>query len=112
MVSAPQPAALLQQFRTVQQLRAQTYSQFSEGFSAFLTDRNGAKFQALLSKLTAEFQNCSATVRLLEGALTQASRPDLAAVLRSIQELERRKLQLTLNLQVGKDSTLQAQRSS
>lgn len=100
MVSAPEPLQLLQQFRTVQQLRAKAYSQFSEGFLAFLKDRNGAQYRVLLSHLTAEFQNCSAAVRLLESALTQASREDLAAVLRSIQELERRKLQLTLNLQV------------
>lgn len=102
MVSAPEPAALLQQFRAVQQLRAQLYSQFSEGFIAFLKSRDGHKYRSLLAKLTAEFQNCSATVRLLESALMQASRPDLAAVLRSIQELERQKLQLTLQLQVSK----------
>ena len=100
MVTAPHPLQLLQQFRTVQQLRAEAYSQFSAGFLTFLRDRNGAQYRALISKLTADFQKCSASVRMLENALIQVSRADLAAILRSIQELERRKLQLTLNLQV------------
>ena len=56
----------------------------------------------LLGKATAVFQELSGTVRQIgEQLQTGCSRPDLAALLRDVQEQERSKLQFTMSLQVG-----------
>ena len=55
----------------------------------------------LMAETTAEFQSVNAAVRAAEAQLAgRLSRPDLAALLRAVQEGERDKLRFTLVLQV------------
>ena len=54
-----------------------------------------------MAETTAEFQSVNAAVRAAEAQLAgRLSRPDLAALLRAVQEGERDKLRFTLVLQV------------
>ncbi|KAL6749892.1 DNA repair REX1-B-domain-containing protein [Haematococcus lacustris] len=102
----PSPALLLHQFLALQQQRAQLYARWHMGHRRYCESRQeGGLFRALLAATTASFQEVSQAVRGVEAELRAdqeeggAGRPDLAGLLRRVQDSEREKLRLTLSLQ-------------
>jgi len=68
-----------------------------------LRTRQEGPYLRLLPQLTSAFSDISRAVIQLEASLTQElGRPDLAALMRRVQEGEREKLKLTLALQALK----------
>lgn len=91
---------LLKLFMQVQQQRAEHYSSMHQAFRTFLSTRQEPVFRHALQEATAGFNSCSKQVIFAETCLKQElQRPDLAALLRVVQEQEREKLRLTLSLQ-------------
>lgn len=96
-------AALLRSFLAVQEQRARLYTQFKDSFEDYLSTRRELPHQAVLTAVTTGFSQCSNDVIALEKALSEeCRRPDLAAMLRQVQQLEREKLHLTITMQALK----------
>ncbi|KAF8061303.1 yqkD [Scenedesmus sp. PABB004] len=93
--------ALLQEFQAVQAARAEAYSRFAGGFRDFLGHGQEGRYKQLMAAVTPAFAAASQQVIHIEGCLRSdaVGRPDLAALLRRVQELERDKLRLTLSWQ-------------
>lgn len=92
-------------FFKVQEERAVLYSRFHAGFKAFLLSKQEVTYRSLMAELTPAFSACSQRVRGLQADLDGAlARPDLAALLNAVQEGERDKLRLTLELQALKQA--------
>lgn len=98
-----QPPFLVSSASQVQEHRALCYSSMADGFRALLASGPEADFARLMQHLTQEFSECSLAVRTFEAVLReeqQYGRPDLAALLATLQDSERDKLRFTLSLQV------------
>ncbi|KAF6254058.1 DNA repair REX1-B-domain-containing protein [Scenedesmus sp. NREL 46B-D3] len=100
------PAAALQLIQDFQQLqahRAELYSDLSKGFRDFLGHgQEGHLARLMAADITPGFAAVSQQVReAIESCLRSSAvgRPDLAGLLRQVQELERDKLRLTLSWQ-------------
>ncbi|XP_062091631.1 uncharacterized protein LOC133797665 [Humulus lupulus] len=95
---------LLRKFLAVQQRRAEAYSNLKRGFSEYMISGNELVYQQLCSDITLEFNNCSKQVIEMESLFqnSEYDRVDLAKLLRSVQEQEKQKLNLTVTLQVLK----------
>jgi hypothetical protein len=90
----------LQEFLTIQHTRARKYAELHAGFKCLLTARNQGMYSALMARLTADFNSCSAAVLALEEKMkNENNRKDLATLIRTVQDNEREKLRLTLTLQ-------------
>jgi len=93
-------AALLARFAEVQAHRAHCYGALDGAFRGLLATGAEGPYRRALQALTPEFSDASSAVRAFETALAgPRGRPDLAALLRAVQEGEREKLRLTLALQ-------------
>jgi hypothetical protein len=93
-------AALLARFAEVQAHRAHCYGALDAAFRGLLATGAEGPYRRALQALTPEFSDASSAVRAFEAALAgPRGRPDLAALLRGVQEGEREKLRLTLALQ-------------
>ncbi|WIA34400.1 hypothetical protein OEZ86_012736 [Tetradesmus obliquus] len=103
-MASPQAAALqlLQDFQQLQAHRAELYSRLGEGFRDFLgSGQEGLLAQLMAQHITPGFTAVSQQVIAIESCLKSSAvaRPDLAGLLRQVQELERDKLRLTLSWQ-------------
>ncbi|CAN4125156.1 unnamed protein product [Withania somnifera] len=96
--------ALLRRFLAVQQRRAQAYARLKRGFEDYMASGAESTYQQLCSDITVEFNDCSKQVLEMESQFRTAHcfREDLALLLRSVQNQEKRKLQLTATIQVLK----------
>ncbi|KAK9814378.1 hypothetical protein WJX72_004855 [[Myrmecia] bisecta] len=114
-VDAAEVRALLQQFRSVQQQRVHYYAKFQEGFQTYAAaaqnDREQDQaYSDLVSALTTAFQHCSEEVIGIETKLRdKLHRPDLAGLLRTVQEHEREKLRMTVVQQALKKAQARQQ---
>ncbi|KAK9822997.1 hypothetical protein WJX81_004133 [Elliptochloris bilobata] len=96
-------AAALVAFRGAAERRARQYGLFKAGFQRYLAARDEGAFRRLMAEVTAEFQAVNGLVRGLEARLSERlNRPDLAALLRAVQDGERDVLRFTLVLQALK----------
>ncbi|GAB2218901.1 hypothetical protein Droror1_Dr00002134 [Drosera rotundifolia] len=95
---------LLRQFLQVQQRRALAYAKLRSGFAEYMASGAEAAYQHLCNDITTEFCDCSKQVLELESQFLKpcSFREDLARLLRSVQEQEKQKLQLTATIQVLK----------
>lgn len=95
---------LLRRFLAVQQRRAQAYARLKRGFEDYMVSGVELAYQQLCSEITVEFNDCSKQVRELETQFLDKDlfRDDIARLLRSVQNKEKQKLQLTATIQVLK----------
>ena len=100
----------------VQRERALAYAAFNDGFKFYL--KNGAEgpYRSFIGGLTHQFQTLSQRALAVESALRGTGdvqgdstlvRPDVADIIRTIQNAERKKLELTLALQSMKSAVHQ-----
>jgi hypothetical protein len=92
----------------VQRERALAYAAFNDGFKFYLENQAEGPYRSLLIGVTHQFQLLSQRALAIESALreeadgdsdTALNRPDVADIIRTIQNAERKKLELTLALQ-------------
>ncbi|MCE2055234.1 hypothetical protein HAX54_042231 [Datura stramonium] len=96
--------AVLRRFLVVQQRRAQAYARLKRGFEDYMASGVELTYQQLCSEITVEFNDCSKQVLEMESQFltAQCFREDLVLLLRSVQNQEKMKLQLTATIQVLK----------
>ncbi|TMX04807.1 hypothetical protein EJD97_004628 [Solanum chilense] len=96
--------AVLRRFVGVQQRRAEAYARLKRGFENYMASGVESTYQQLCSEITAEFNDCSKQVLEMESQFLTAHcfREDLSLLLRSVQNQEKMKLQLTATIQVLK----------
>ncbi|KAK4724015.1 hypothetical protein R3W88_026794 [Solanum pinnatisectum] len=95
--------AVLRRFVGVQQRRAEAYARLKRGFEDYMASGVESTYQQLCSEITAEFNDCSKQVLEMESQfLTAHCFRDLSLLLRSVQNQEKMKLQLTATIQVLK----------
>ncbi|KAI8468042.1 MAG: DNA repair REX1-B-domain-containing protein [Monoraphidium minutum] len=114
MAAAPDagagPLPLLQQFLAAQERRAALYGEFRGAFRRFLRDRREAPYRLSIQGVTQQFAEVSRQVRNIEARLAAprgaggGGRPDLAALLRRVQNAEADKLRLTVSWQALRDA--------
>jgi DNA repair REX1-B len=107
----PLPATVLglcDEVLEVQRERALAYAAFNDGFKFYLENGAEGPYRSLIVGLTHQFQNLSQRALAVESALRTGgagsgeedslavNRPDIADVIRAIQNAERKKLEVTL----------------
>ncbi|XP_078442969.1 DNA repair REX1-B protein [Wolffia australiana] len=95
---------VLKKFLGVQRRRAEAYSKLRRGFSEYMVSSGELAYQKLCAEITAEFSDCSQKVLEMESLLANSDlcRADLAAILKVVQEREKQKLQMTVQIQMLK----------
>ncbi|XP_020223118.1 uncharacterized protein LOC109805451 [Cajanus cajan] len=95
---------LLRAFLGIQQRRAEAYSKLKRGFSDYMASGGELAYKQLCSEITIEFNDCSKKVLEMESLFRSPDycRVDLAQLLRSVQDQEKQKLNLTATIQVLK----------
>ena len=90
----------LEEILEVQRQRAEVYSAFSSGFKEYLDTGTEANYRSLMAAMTSEFSSLSKRALAVESALKdELHRADIANIVRTVQNQERRKLELTLGQQ-------------
>lgn len=93
--------------------RVLAYKRWEKAFREYVALEDQAEgwedYQDAIKEATGEFVKISTAVREVEAQLA-LSRPDLAAMVRSLQELEKQKLQLTAKVQAGKEKAVVTER--
>ena len=94
--------ALLRLFLDHQESRVAVYRRFEDGFNLFLQVAEAKGYEALVASTTASFSAVSAQVNRVEAELRRRGGEalPLATLLRSVQQLEKDKLQVTAQLQI------------
>jgi hypothetical protein len=84
-----------------QNQRALLYNQLAAAHRLYMENGAEGPYKYIIKEVTASFQKASLRVRSAEAALGSSPihRPDLASLLRQVQEAEREKLEITLSLQ-------------
>ncbi|CAH9111694.1 unnamed protein product [Cuscuta epithymum] len=100
----PSIVMLLRLFLALQQRRAQSYTRLKRGFDDYMVSGVESTYQQLCTQIAVEFNDCSKQVLEIESQLLCPNyfREDLAAILRSVQAQEKKKLHLTATIQVLK----------
>lgn len=95
---------LLRRFLSIQQRRAQAYSNLKRGFEEYMVSGGESAYQQLCGEITVEFNDCSKQVLEIESLFLNPDycRSDLAELLRAVQNQEKQKLHLTATIQVLK----------
>eukprot|EP01010_Urceolus_cornutus_P001322 NODE_1860_length_730_cov_211.885463_g1449_i0.p1 GENE.NODE_1860_length_730_cov_211.885463_g1449_i0~~NODE_1860_length_730_cov_211.885463_g1449_i0.p1 ORF type:complete len:152 (-),score=39.13 NODE_1860_length_730_cov_211.885463_g1449_i0:209-664(-) len=92
------PVVFLNRLKEQQSIRAKTYAKLESGFEDFLQSER-VDCQQLFSGCTEQFQLCSKNIRDLEDAFRKSGHLTYADLIRSLQEKEREKLELTIKFQ-------------
>lgn len=93
--------ALLRHLLGLQERRVEQYKAFERGFETFLSVVDADGYEALVQRVTSVFASISADVNAVEASLrTRGGAEALAATARSIQELEKRKLEATAQMHI------------
>lgn len=95
-------SGLLRVFFERQEARVAVYRRFEDGFNLFLQVAEANGYEGLVASTTTSFSEISAAVNRVEGELRERAGAAiaLAATLRSIQQLEKEKLQITAQLHI------------
>ncbi|KAK1277707.1 hypothetical protein QJS04_geneDACA003493 [Acorus gramineus] len=95
---------LLRKFLSIQQRRAEAYAKLRRGFSDYVGGGGESEYQQLCGEITVEFNDCSKQVLDMESQFLnpEICRNDLADLLKAVQEEEKKKLQLTVKIQLLK----------
>jgi hypothetical protein len=95
-------SGLLRVFFERQEARVAVYRRFEDGFNLFLQVAEANGYEGLVASTTASFSEISAAVNRIESELRErgSAAVALAALLRSIQQHEKEKLQITAQLQI------------
>jgi len=113
---SPLPSTMLglcDEILKVQRERALAYAAFNDGFKFYLENGAEGPYRSLMAGLTHQFQILSQRALAVESALRQdaggeidtaLNRPDVADIIRTIQNAEKKKLELTLALQSMKSA--------
>ena len=93
--------ALLRHLLGLQERRVEQYKAFEGGFETFLSVVDADGYEALVQRVTSVFARISADVNAVEASLrSRGGAEALAATARSIQELEKRKLEATAQMHI------------
>lgn len=106
-IDLPTPAELIRHLFKVQELRAAEYGRFQKGFQTYLQSKDQAAYNGLCATVTQVFSSLSQEVKRLESGLREyaiavGESTSSADLIRSLQEHEKTKLQMTCTLQVLK----------
>ncbi|CAN8257136.1 unnamed protein product [Cochlearia groenlandica] len=102
---ASQTLVLLRRVMEIQERRAQAYAKLKRGFTEYVVEScSESLYQKLCSEITTEFNECSKQVREIEPLFLNplVERSDLSQLLGDIQTQEKKKLHLTVTIQVLK----------
>ncbi|GAB5591158.1 hypothetical protein Unana1_06058 [Umbelopsis nana] len=93
---------LLKSFTESQSTRVALYKEFDDAFNDYKTKRLPVEqYQSICGIVTEGFQEVSQQIQDVERQLKDThAREDLAALIRKVQDGEREKLKLTVNLQI------------
>ncbi|KAG2179956.1 hypothetical protein INT43_003743, partial [Umbelopsis isabellina] len=93
---------LMKSLNNSQSTRVELYQEFDDAFKDYKTERLPVEqYQSICGIVTEGFQEVSQQIQNVERQLKESySRPDLADLIRKLQERERQKLKLTVNLQI------------
>lgn len=86
----------------IQSNRAVVYTRLDQGFRSYLVNASESQYADLLKSITSEFQDLSRQALAAESRLKDAPNLEMVAIVRCIQEGERRKLELTIGLQAAR----------
>jgi hypothetical protein len=98
---------ILDDILRIQSDRAEAYTRLDQGFRSYMAKASETRYSEALKSLTSDFQSLSHRVLAAEARLKDAPNLDLAAVVRSIQDAERRKLELTIGLHAARAASEQ-----
>jgi uncharacterized coiled-coil DUF342 family protein len=89
--------------------RVLAYKRWEKAFREYISMEEQVEgwedYQKITQEVTGDFVQVSKGVREVEAQLSQ-SRPDLAGMVRALQELEKQKLQLTAKVQAGREKAV------
>ncbi|XP_064605628.1 required for excision 1-B domain-containing protein-like isoform X2 [Liolophura sinensis] len=104
------PKVLVKKFYALQEERVQTYNWFEDGFTAYLKgapNYNFPMYRNLVNEITKAFQGVSQEIICIEKKLTESYQlPMLSSLIRKIQEVEKKKLEVTAQLQIARQNEI------
>ncbi|KAJ3152108.1 hypothetical protein HDU86_005953 [Geranomyces michiganensis] len=111
--AAPTTLSLLQALASLQQARTDAYRAFEAGFAAYIarppsSSSDDDAFEALITDTTILFADLSREANVVARRLREQPvvRPDLANMVADLQALEKKKLETTVQYQVGQSETV------
>ena len=102
-------SALLKKFYALQEERVETYSLFDESHKAYLKGAphyNFPMYQKLVEEITQAFVKISKAIIDIQKQLDKSGHGSLAKIIAAIQQHEKRKLQLTVKLQLAAQNAI------
>jgi hypothetical protein len=96
-MDVPELARLL---RAMQTERVESYAMFEDGFNTFLDQLSAPRYEQLCAQVTAEFAHISGAINAIADAMDEQGSAPLARMVRGLQGLEKRKLSVTVELQL------------
>lgn len=93
-------AELVGLMRAMQTERVESYGEFERGFSTFLEQLSAPQYEHTCAQVTAEFAHISGAINAVADALDGTGAKVLARHTRALQVLEKRKLSVTVELQL------------
>lgn len=91
---------LVRLLHAMQSERVESYSMFEHSFRTFLDELSAPRFEHVCASVTAEFGHISGAINAIGSALVELSADGLAKHVRGLQELEKRKLSVTIEHQL------------
>jgi len=91
---------LVRLLHVMQSERVESYDMFESGFLQFLEELSAPRYEEICAQVTAEFAHISGAVNAIEGALASAGASAISKQVRTLQDLEKRKLSATVELQL------------
>lgn len=97
--------SLVRQFIQLQEERAHTYRRLEEGHKVYLNsgpDYEFLPFRQLVHNVTQDFQRISKNIITIENNLRTSGHDSFASIIASIQDCEKKKLEMTAHLQLAR----------
>ncbi|KAJ3022301.1 hypothetical protein HKX48_006488 [Thoreauomyces humboldtii] len=101
------PAPLVGELRKLHSARVQAYKEFEAGFEGFIIGKVSEEdYAPLINDTTIQFADLSREINVVARNLRAAGRDDLAQLVTELQSLEKRRLEKTVQYQVGQSETV------
>lgn len=91
---------LVRLLRAMQSERVESYNMFEQGFRTFIDELSATRYEQVCAQVTSEFGHISGAINAIELALAERNAKGLAKHVRGLQELEKRKLSVTVEQQL------------
>ncbi|KAJ3078518.1 hypothetical protein HK102_004438, partial [Quaeritorhiza haematococci] len=112
MSLAPKPLELLLNFMHMQSERVAFYKELEKGYEQYLNkEASDEKYRALMKSVTTGFSSISLEIQAIAEMLQDIlDQPSLATLIRDVQTLEKKKLEMTVKYQIRNTETKFGQR--